>query len=81
MEIADWDDGSITLHGLHHDMKPSHVRQMVDRGFITPASDNEIRPLLKQMVVYLYNHQKNSPIFQASVRPLLSFLCSATTGD
>ena len=70
MEFVDCDNGVVYLHGLHTDMKPYNVHRMVVRGFITPASENMVRPLLKQMVIYLYNHQQTSPIFADKVSAL-----------
>ena len=67
MEIADWDNGSVILHGLLGDMKPYRVRLAVESRLVIPSSENMIRRLFRQMVVFLYAHQKNTEEFRLRV--------------
>ena len=67
MEVTDWNGRAVVLTGLELSSMPSQTRIAIKEGYVHPFPDNKVRNQLRTLAIYLYNHQKMIPIYQANV--------------
>jgi len=71
MEVTDWDGRTVVLTGLELSSMPSQTRIAIKEGYVHPFPDGKVQGQLRTMAIYLYNHQKMIPIYQANVSSAL----------